>query len=192
MPTMDNQRLTFFRHIRKIFHTNTVTPVQDTQPRDPWDYPATLPLPSNRLSSAQVTNDLEIPRRSNGITQVLRQGLPFRRSGSQHELPFGEVAAGRKAIRLVAAKLPEYRKVDDTRHSRQHTTLPQDDSSSDLSDVDSLPDVHWLKAFLCYYSCWSHGRLRIPPRWRLECADIPHQDDTTNASSNCGGAHGGG
>ncbi|KAG2122220.1 hypothetical protein DEU56DRAFT_760402 [Suillus clintonianus] len=71
--------------------------------------------------------------------------------------------------RLVAAKLPEYRKVDDTRHpSRQQTAAPQDNPSSDSSDVDSLPDVHWFKAFFCYYSCWSHGRLRMPPRWRLE------------------------
>jgi hypothetical protein len=32
----------------------------------------------------------------------------------------------------------------------------------DTADVDSLPDVHWCKAFLCFYSCWSHGRLRMP------------------------------
>ncbi|KAG2126918.1 hypothetical protein DEU56DRAFT_758742 [Suillus clintonianus] len=51
--------------------------------------------------------------------------------------------------RLVAAKLPEYRKVDDTRHpSSQQPGVPQDIESS---DNDSLPDVHWCKAFLCYY-----------------------------------------
>ncbi|KAG2343656.1 hypothetical protein BDR05DRAFT_962753, partial [Suillus weaverae] len=76
--------------------------------------------------------------------------------------------------RLAAAKLPEYRKVNDTRHpSRQQTTGPQDDPSSDSSDVDSLPDVHWFKALLCYSSCWSHGGLRTPPRWRLERVDTP-------------------
>ncbi|KAG2343650.1 WD40 repeat-like protein [Suillus weaverae] len=94
--------------------------------------------------------DIEIaspPRRSNGITQFLRWGISFHRSGTQHELPVVEVAAGRKFARLAAAKLPEYRKVNDTRHpSRQQTTGPQDDPSPDSSDVDSLPDVHWFKA----------------------------------------------
>jgi hypothetical protein len=53
--------------------------------------------------------------------------------------------------------------------------VPQD---VDTSDIDSLPDVHWCKAFLCYYSCWSHGRVRMPPRWRLERVDVPRQGTT--------------
>jgi hypothetical protein len=88
--------------------------------------------------------------------------------------------------RLLAAKLPEYKKVDDTRHpSSQQATVLQE---NDTSDNDSLPDVHWIKAFLCYYSCWSRGRLRMPPRWRLERVDIPHQDGAANSSHD--GAHG--
>ncbi|KAG2742016.1 hypothetical protein P692DRAFT_20250379, partial [Suillus brevipes Sb2] len=74
--------------------------------------------------------------------------------------PVVEVAPGRKFTRLAAVKLPEYKKVDDTRHpSYQQASVPQEN----VSDIDSLPDVHWCKAFLCYYSCWSHGRLRMPP-----------------------------
>ncbi|KAG2356956.1 hypothetical protein BDR07DRAFT_1380461 [Suillus spraguei] len=75
--------------------------------------------------------------------------------------------------RLAVVKVPEYIKVDDTRYPlRQKLAVSQDmaqgHSSPELSETDSLPDVHWCKAFFCYYSCWSHGRLRIPPRWRLE------------------------
>ncbi|KAG2041281.1 hypothetical protein BDR03DRAFT_44702 [Suillus americanus] len=184
-PAIDHQQPIFLRHVRKLFHfssrTNSVPPVQ---PRDPWDFPVTSPLPPNRSASSQVAtrfDQFEIsspspPRRSNRITQFLRQGLPFRRSGPQPEPPVVEVAPGRKFTRLAAAKFPEYRKVDDTRHpSGQQTTAPQNDPTSDSADIDSLPDVHWVKALLCYYSCWSHGRLRKPPRWRLERVDIPHQ-----------------
>ncbi|KAG2741130.1 hypothetical protein P692DRAFT_20295631, partial [Suillus brevipes Sb2] len=85
----------------------------------------------------------------------------------------------------AAVKLPEYKKVNDTRHpASQQGALPQE---NDTADIDSLPDVHWCKAFLCFYSCWSHGRLRMPPRWRLERVDIPRQDGTAN--SNSGGSH---
>jgi hypothetical protein len=48
--------------------------------------------------------------------------------------------------------------------------------------------VHWCKAFLCYYSCWSHGRLRMPPRWRLERVYPLQPAGTTSGSG--GGAHG--
>ncbi|KAG1805667.1 Quino protein amine dehydrogenase [Suillus subaureus] len=190
-PTIDHQQPIFLRRVRKLFQfssrTNSVPPVQ---PRDPWDFPATLPLPPNHSASPQVATQFDHfeisspPRRSNRITQFLRQGLPFRRSGSQSEPPVVEVAPGRKFTRLAAAKFPEYRKVDDTRHpSRQQTTAQaQGDPTSDSSDIDSLPDVHWVKALLCYYSCWSHGRLRKPPRWRLERVDIPRQDGTTSSS----------
>ncbi|KAG2745636.1 hypothetical protein P692DRAFT_20741161, partial [Suillus brevipes Sb2] len=61
--------------------------------------------------------------------------------------------------RLAAATLPEYKKVNDTRHpASQQGSVPQE---NDTADIDSLPDVHWCKAFLCFYSCWSHGRLRM-------------------------------
>ncbi|OJA17067.1 hypothetical protein AZE42_11196 [Rhizopogon vesiculosus] len=55
------------------------------------------------------------------------------------------------------------------------------DPSSESSDNDLLPDVHWCIAFFCY-RCWSHGRLRIPPRWRLKRVDEPDQDSTTGSS----------
>ncbi|KAG1735447.1 hypothetical protein EDB19DRAFT_1104395 [Suillus lakei] len=94
--------------------------------------------------------------------------------------------------RLAVANLPEYIKVDDTRYpSRQQLAVSQDMAQgyppSESSDIDSLPDVHWCKAFFCYYSCWSHGRLRVPPRWRLENVDSPRQDGTTGTGR--GGAH---
>jgi hypothetical protein len=140
------------------------------------------------------------PPPSNGVTQFLRHHLSF--LVPRHNLgpQVVEVAPGRKVTvtyislllsallisalqRLAAAKFPEYKKVDDTRHSSsQQGAVPQE---NDTADIDSLPDVHWCKAFLCYYSCWSHGRLRMPPRWRLERVDIPRQDGTTS------GGHGG-
>jgi len=93
--------------------------------------------------------------------------------------------------RLAVVKLPEYKKVNDTRHlPREQPSVSQSTTANDplpeSSDIDSLPDVHWCKAFLCYYSCWSHGRLRMPPRWRLERVDLPRQDHTTSSA----GAHG--
>ncbi|KAG2093910.1 uncharacterized protein F5147DRAFT_419364 [Suillus discolor] len=81
--------------------------------------------------------------------------------------PIVEVAPGRKVTnvhfltlwylllicaiqRLVAAKLPEYKKVDDTRQSsNQQATVLQE---TDTCAIDSLPDVHWCKVFLFYYS----------------------------------------
>ncbi|KAG2739955.1 hypothetical protein P692DRAFT_20913600, partial [Suillus brevipes Sb2] len=102
------------------------------------------------------------PPPSRGVVQSLRQHLSFLVPRRIHGPPVVEVAPGRKVTRLVAVKLPEYKKVNDTRHpSSQQATVPQE---TDTADVDSLPDVHWCKAFLCFCSCWSHGRLRMPPR----------------------------
>ncbi|KIK32010.1 hypothetical protein CY34DRAFT_19366 [Suillus luteus UH-Slu-Lm8-n1] len=146
--------------------------------------PATLPLPPSRSSQAATQFDhFEIGSsapRSNRVAQSLRQHLSF--FVPRHSLgpPVVEVAPGRKFTRLAAARLPDYKKVDDTRQPpTQQATVPQE---NDTSDVDSLPDVHWCNAFLCYCSCWSHGRPRMPPRWRLERIDIPRQDGTTNGS----------
>ncbi|KAG2030646.1 hypothetical protein BDR03DRAFT_1016899 [Suillus americanus] len=151
--------------------------------------PATLPLPSP-LSGQVATrfDQFEIsspPPPSNGVTQFLRQHLSF--LAPRHSLgpPVVEVAPGRTVTRLLAAKLPEYKKVDDTRHPSSQQATVQD---NDTSDIDSLPDAHWVKAFLCYNSCWSHGRLRMPPRWRLERVDIPRQNGAANG--NRGGTHG--
>ncbi|KAG2343592.1 WD40 repeat-like protein [Suillus weaverae] len=151
--------------------------------------------------SQQAHPEEESLRRSNGAMQFLQQHLSFYRSTPVHEPPVVEVAAGHKFTvmciflplllclligapqRLAVVKVPEYIKVDDTRCPlRQQLPVSQDmargHSSSESSDIDSLPDVHWCKAFFCYYSCWSHGRLRMPPRWRLESVDPP-QDSTT-------------
>ncbi|KAG1766359.1 hypothetical protein EV702DRAFT_1204148 [Suillus placidus] len=191
-PARDPQQPTFLRlnkFLRFSPRANAV-PVRHIQPRDPLDVPATLPLPSPLSGQAATrfdhfeTSSPSPP--SDGIVQSLRQHLSFLVPRHSHGLPVVEVAPGRKTTRLVAVKLPEYKKVDDTRHpSSQQATIPQE---NDTSDIDSLPDVHWCKAFLCYYSCWSHGRLRMPPRWRLERVDIPRQDDTANGSRS--GAHG--
>jgi hypothetical protein len=149
-------------------------------------------------------------RHPNGAMQFLQEHLSFRKSAPVQEPQVVEVTAGRKFTvmwitshpllclligalqRLAVAKVPEYIKVDDTRRPlRQQFAVPQDmaqgHSSSESSDTDSLPDVHWCKAFFCYFSCWSHGRLRMPPRWRLENVDTPHQDSTTRTGS--GGTH---
>jgi hypothetical protein len=141
---------------------------------------------------SQQENPEKNLRHPNGAMQFLQEHLSFRKSAPVQELQVVEVAAGRKFTRLAVAKVPEYIKVDDTRRPlRQQFAVPQDmaqgHSSSESSDTDSLPDVHWCKAFFCYFSCWSHGRLRMPPRWRLENVDTPHQDGTTRTGS--GGTH---
>ncbi|KAG1859349.1 quinon protein alcohol dehydrogenase-like superfamily [Suillus subalutaceus] len=210
LPTRDPQQSTFLRlseFLRFSPRANAV-PVRHIQPRDPLDVPATLPLPSSLSSQAATRFDyFEIsspPPRSNGVVQSLQQHFSFLVPKHSHGPPVVEVAPDRKVTRLLAAstsqclfvdlcalqrllaaKLPEYNKVDDTRHpSSQQATVPQENNTA---DIDSLPDVHWVKAFLCYYSCLSHGRLRMPPRWRLERVDIPRQDGA--ASSSRGGTH---
>jgi WD40 repeat protein len=181
IPTRDPQQPTFLclnKFLRLSPRVNAV-PVRHIQSRDPLDVPATLPLPSPLSGQAATRFDhFEIsppPPHSNRVVRYLRQHLSFLVPKYNHGPPVVEVAPDRKVTRLLAAKLPEYNKVDDTRHPpSQRATMPQD---NDTSEIDSLPDVHWVKAFLCYSSCWSHGRPRIPPRWRLERVDIPCRDD---------------
>ncbi|KAG1730010.1 hypothetical protein EDB19DRAFT_1394905 [Suillus lakei] len=122
-PTIDPQQPVFLR-LRKLLHfsprTNAVRLGRNNQPRDPLDVPATLPLPSSLPGQAATRFDqFEIsspPPPTNGVTQFLRQHLPF--LVPRHTLgpPVVEVAPGRKFTRLAAAKLPEYKKADDTRH----------------------------------------------------------------------------
>lgn len=115
---------------------------------------------------------------SNGpVTQFLRQHLFLLVPRHSHGPSVVEVAPGCKVTvtrillpnitsllictlqRVAVARLPEYKKVDNTRHPSGHQPgVPLDTESS---DIDSLPDVHWCRAFLCYYSCWSCGRLRM-------------------------------
>ncbi|KAG2748712.1 hypothetical protein P692DRAFT_201523345 [Suillus brevipes Sb2] len=186
-PPRSNSQQPSFRRLSKFlrFSRANAGPVR----RDPLDVSAALPLPSS-LSAQPATrfDHFEIgspPPPSSEIVQSLRQHLSFLVPRHSHGAPVVEVAPGRKFTRLAAAKLPEYKKVDDTRHPpSQQGAVPQ---KNDTADIDSLPDVHWCKAFLCYYSCLSHGRLRMPPRWRLERVDIPRQDGAAN--SNSGGSH---
>ncbi|KAG2741914.1 hypothetical protein P692DRAFT_20749659 [Suillus brevipes Sb2] len=207
-PTRDLQQPAF-RRLGKLLHFSraNAVPVRRIHLRDPLDVcrdsyisvlrqltlqwtqvPATLPLPSSLSARAATRFDhFEVsspPLPSNGVVQSLRQHLSFLVPRHNHGPPVVQVPAGRKFTRLAAAKFPEYKKVDDTRHpASQQGAVPQE---NDTADIDSLPDVHWCKAFLCYYSCLSHGRLRMPPRWRLEHVDIPRQDGAT--SNNRGGA----
>ncbi|KAJ8588812.1 hypothetical protein M405DRAFT_933855 [Rhizopogon salebrosus TDB-379] len=129
------------------------------------------------------------------LRRFLQQHLSFRRSTLSNDLQVVEAAAGRKFTRYAAANLPEYKKVNDTRHLHKRAQQPsvsqdtaENDLSSDSSDNDSLPDVHWCKAFLCYCSCWSHGKPRMPPRWILERVDEHGQNGTTSGGRS--GAHG--
>ncbi|KIK43131.1 hypothetical protein CY34DRAFT_804133 [Suillus luteus UH-Slu-Lm8-n1] len=185
-PIRDPQQATFPR-LSKLLHFSraNAVPVRHIQPRDPLDVPATSSLPYSLSAQAATRFDQfetsSPPPPSNGVIQSLRQHLSFLVPRHNHGPPVTEVAPGRKFTRLAAAKLPDYKKVDDTRHpSSQHGAMPQE---NDSADVDSLPDVHWCKAFLCYSSCLSHGRLRMPPRWRLERVDIPRQDGAANSNS---------
>lgn len=107
------------------------------------------------------------------------QHLPFRRSMPSPTQPrVVNVAAGHATERVVIS-VPHYKKANDTRRpSREEPVLhdtAQSDTTSVVSYADSLPNVHWVMAFLCYLSCWSDGRLRIPPRWDLEPTQSSHQ-----------------
>jgi hypothetical protein len=136
----------------------------------------------------------------NTLTQFLHQHVPFRRSTpSPGQPPVVNVAAGHAAEvrwisvplssllmstlqRVIVISVPHYKKVNDTRRPPTgegpvlHDTT-QSDTTSVISYADSLPNVHWFMAFLCYLSCWSNGRLRMPPRWDLEPAQSSHQNN---------------
>ena len=165
--------------------------------------------------SQQTQPEEAHPRRSNGAKQFLQLHLSFRKSRPSNDTQVleAEVAPGRKFTvkliillfvplslngalqRLAVVKLPEYKKVGDTRRlpreQQQQPGVSQDmtgnDPSPESSDRDSLPDVHWCKALFCYCSCWSHGSLRVPPRWRLELVDEPPQDCTTSSGGSGNG-----
>jgi hypothetical protein len=89
---------------------------------------------------------------------------------------------------FLVSHLPEYKKVHDTRRLHKRAQQPgvsqdtaENDLSSDSSDNDSLPNVHWCKAFLCYCSRWPHGKPRMPPRWILERVDEYGEDGATSS-----------
>ncbi|OAX40775.1 WD40 repeat-like protein [Rhizopogon vinicolor AM-OR11-026] len=128
-------------------------------------------LPFRSQSQQAQPEDAHL-RRSNRANSFLRQYL-FHRSRTNNEplVVDVEVAAGRKFTRLAAVDVPEYRKVNDTRRPPTASQNTTENDPFDSSDNDSLPDVHWCMAFLCYCSCWSRGTLRMPPRWRLERVD---------------------
>lgn len=124
------------------------------------------------------------PHHSNRVTQFLQQRLPFRRSMSSPGQPqVINVAAVRADNRIIINRVPhlQYKKVHDTRRPPREEPVSHDtaqsDTSSEISYTDSLPNVHWFTAFLCYLSCWSGGKLRMPPRWVLEPVQPPHQSN---------------
>jgi len=157
-------------------------------------FPATSRLPSLSAEAAtQVHSGMNLGEQHylHAVARFVRQNISFSRPRASHEPPVVEVAAGRKFTvrgsslpfvpfllidvpqRLAVVNLPEYKKVNDTRRSSPAALqgTAENDAPHDSSDNDSLPDVHWCKAFFCYASCWSHGALRMPPRWRLERVD---------------------
>ncbi|KAG2131743.1 hypothetical protein DEU56DRAFT_953205 [Suillus clintonianus] len=131
-PTIHPQQPIFLR-LRKFLpfssRTNAVRPVQ---PHNPFDVSATLPLPSS-LSGQAATRferfeiDSPPPPSNAPVSHFLRQHLSFLMPRHSHGPPVVEVAPGRKFTRLLAAKLPEYRKVNDTRRlPGQQAGAPQD------------------------------------------------------------------
>lgn len=65
--------------------------------------------------------------------------------------------------RVVVISVSHYKKANDTRRPPREEPVLHDTAQSDTTSVvsyaDSLPNVHWVMAFLCYLSCWSDGRL---------------------------------
>ena len=165
-------------------------------------FPAPSRLPSlSAVAATQVHSGMNPGEQHHphAVTQFMRQNISFPRPRMSHEPPVVEVAADRKftvhdsslpfvpfllidvSQRLAVVNLPEYKKVNDTRRSQPAVSqgTAEDDAPHDSSDNDSLPDVHWCKAFFCYCSCWSHGALRMPPRWRLERVDQHTPEENT-------------
>lgn len=124
----------------------------------------------------------------NKIVQFLEQHLAFRRSiPSRGRPPVVDVAAGRGKERVIVISVPHYKKVHDSRRPPREEPVARDTAQSDTTSVisyaDSLPNVHWFMAFLCYLSCWSDGRLRVPPRWDLEPVQSSHQNNDGGAGT---------
>jgi hypothetical protein len=141
----------------------------------------------------------------NKVTQFLQQHLPSRQSiPSPGQPQVVNVAAGRgKEVRWIFLLLPSlliitlqrvivisvlhYKKAHDTRRPPREEPVSHDTAQSDTTSVvsyaDSLPNVHWFMAFLCYLSCWSDGRLRVPPRWDLEPVQSSHQNNGGGADT---------
>ena len=174
-----------------------------------FDLTSSLQFPAtSRLLSLSAEAVTQVPSGMNPaeehyphtVTQFVQQNLSFSRPRMNHEPPIVEVAANRKFTvcgssvlfvpfllidvtqRLAVVNLPEYRKINDTRCSSPAVSqgTAGNDPPHDSSDSDSLPDVHWCKAFFCYCSCWSHGALRMPPRWRLERVDEHTPENTVD------------
>lgn len=120
------------------------------------------------------------------VAQFLQQHLPFRRSIPSPGQPrVVDVAAGHATERVVVVSVSHYKKVKDTRRPAREEPVSHDTAQSDTTSVisytDSLPNVHWVMTFLCYLSCWSDGRLRMPPRWSLEPAQSSHRNNGSEA-----------
>jgi hypothetical protein len=126
------------------------------------------------------------PHHLNNVTQFVQEHLPFRRSIPRPSQPrVVDVAAAHGNERVIVVSVPHYKKVHDTRRPPREQPVSHDTAQSDTTSVisytDSLPNVHWFMAFLCYLSCWSDGRLRMPPRWDLEPAQSSHQGNGGDA-----------
>ncbi|KAG2063197.1 hypothetical protein BDR04DRAFT_1164121 [Suillus decipiens] len=111
-PARDPQEPTFLRLSKFLRFSSRA--VKNNQPRDPLDVPATSPLPPSLPGQVAAQFDhSEInppPSRSNGVLRSLRQHLSFLGPKHSHKSPVAEVAPNRKVTRLLAAKLPEYKK----------------------------------------------------------------------------------
>ncbi|KAG2748390.1 WD40 repeat-like protein [Suillus brevipes Sb2] len=62
-PTMHPHHPAFFRYLRKLFSssgTSAVPPVRNDRMCDPWDFPATSPIPPKHFPSAQASTQ-ELP-----------------------------------------------------------------------------------------------------------------------------------
>lgn len=109
-PATTDQQQPIYLRLSKLFHFSSR---QTNQPRDPLDFPATRPLPSNLSLSQQAAtqvDDFEIsspPYSSNGVAQFLRQHLPFLIPRHSHGPPVVDVATGRK-VTVIVLLLPNY------------------------------------------------------------------------------------
>ncbi|KAG1731666.1 WD40-repeat-containing domain protein [Suillus occidentalis] len=98
-PIRDSQQPAFCRlgNLLRFSHANTV-PVRNTRPRDPLDFPATLPLPSNRIhgesapsSSLPGRSAFVNPTRSSSATGKQKAREPKPKPIKVVDVPLGQV-----------------------------------------------------------------------------------------------------
>lgn len=127
--TKDPQRPAFLHYLRKLLpsssRTNARRPIRNHEPRDPLDFPATLPLPPNYSPSGQTTTQsrsARLPPASQSSTAVPTT-FKSRIRNLSARLPIVDVPLAQGKERNAAAGAPRKRN-DDWIPDEDHVSPP--------------------------------------------------------------------